>query len=79
MRVPTAIDNDRGQDGAPERRIMILELRHAAQAVERAWLISRGSELEHDLVRLVEATRATLDLVVKEPILTTSIARPHVG
>jgi hypothetical protein len=47
---------------------MILELRHAAQAVERAWLISRGTELEHDLVRLVEATRATLDLIVKEPI-----------
>jgi len=71
MRVPEARDSVRGSPEhreTPERRIMILELRHAAQAVERAWLISRGTELEHDLVRLVEATRATLDLIVKEPI-----------
>ena len=60
MRVSEAADSVRG---SPERRIMILELRHATQAVERAWLISRGSELEHDLVRLVEAARATLDLI----------------
>jgi hypothetical protein len=50
---------------APERRIVRLELQHAIAAIERAWLIARDSKLitEPDLTRLLEAARATLDLM----------------
>jgi hypothetical protein len=45
------------------QQIMIrLELQHACAAIERASLIARETELEADLVRLLEAARATLDL-----------------
>jgi hypothetical protein len=47
---------------SPEHRVMQLELKHAAAAIERAWLIARDGELEADLERLLEAARATLDL-----------------
>lgn len=50
----------------PEQRIMTLELNHAAAAIERAWLISRTTKLEHDLERLLAAAKATRDLVVAE-------------
>jgi hypothetical protein len=39
----------------PEHRIMTLELKHAAKAIERAWLIANRG-------RLLEAARATVML-----------------
>jgi hypothetical protein len=48
---------------SPELRIMSLELQHAERAIERARLLSKGSEFEADLARLLEAARATLDLI----------------
>ncbi|TPV99332.1 MAG: hypothetical protein USCAAHI_01209 [Beijerinckiaceae bacterium] len=46
-----------------EARIVRLELIHAIAAIERAFLLSHGSEQEADLARLLEAARATLDLI----------------
>jgi hypothetical protein len=51
----------------PETRIVRLELRHAAQAVERAWLVAKGASVETDLERLLQAVWATLDMI-KEPV-----------
>lgn len=47
----------------PEYRIMTLELQHAIRAIERACLLSIGSEFEADLVRLLEMAKATSDLM----------------
>jgi hypothetical protein len=41
----------------PEYRIMTLELQHAIRAIERACLLSIGSEFEADLVRLLEMAK----------------------
>jgi hypothetical protein len=46
-----------------EQRLIELELQHACNAIERARLIGRTTKLESDLQRLLEAAKATLDLV----------------
>lgn len=46
----------------PEHRIMTLELKHAAKGIERAWLIAKGSDIETDVGRLLQAARATVML-----------------
>lgn len=46
-------------------KLITLEVRHGAASVERAWLLSKGANLEHDIARLLEATNATLDLIAK--------------
>ena len=50
----------------PEARMMRLELQHACAAIERASLVARDRELRElapDFARLLEAARATLDLI----------------
>ena len=54
----------------PETRMIRLELQHACAAINRAFLIARHSEHQDihqpvipDLLRLLEAARATLDLI----------------
>lgn len=49
---------------AHEKHLIELELQHACNAIERARLIARTTKLEADLARLLEAAKATLDLVV---------------
>jgi hypothetical protein len=55
------------QTSSPETRMIHLELQHACAAIERARLLSKGSEVEADLVRLSEAAYATL-MLIKEDI-----------
>jgi hypothetical protein len=52
----------------PEIRMTRLELQHACRAIEGAYLLSKGSELEADLARLLEASRATLDRTKEKPL-----------
>jgi hypothetical protein len=42
-------------------RMIRLELKHAAAAIERTALLSAGLEFECDIRRLLEAARARLD------------------
>jgi hypothetical protein len=51
---------------SPEIRMVTLEFKHAIASIERAWLIARDGELEADLARLLEAARATLDLIKED-------------
>lgn len=48
----------------PEIRIIRLELQHAIRAIERAWLIVQGSELEGDLERSA-STPALQHLIIR--------------
>jgi hypothetical protein len=59
-------ENSNSVNGGPEIRMIRLELQHACAAIERASLIARDhcdAETKGDLARLLEAAKATLDLI----------------
>jgi hypothetical protein len=68
MRIPmTEIPANDVVEGSPMRRMIILELRRAAQSIERARLISQSSELEHEITCLGKSAKTTLNLVIGAP------------
>ena len=44
-------------------KMIHLELRHAASAIERARLLSKGTDIEKDVGRLLDTAKDTLGLV----------------